>query len=68
MTGQGVALLVRPSVGMWWFAAAVDVAHGSSMVGLAVLSPRYRRPALVSAAVAGVSACFELATARRRSA
>jgi hypothetical protein len=66
MAAQGAALLVRPSAGAWRLAAAVDAAHGSSMVGLAVLSPRYRRPALVSAAVAGVSAWFELATSRRR--
>lgn len=30
----------------------VDLAHAASMVGLAICSPTYRRPALVSAAVA----------------
>jgi hypothetical protein len=31
---------------------AVDSLHAASMIGLALVSPRYRRPALVSAAVA----------------
>ena len=66
MVGQGVALLVRPSTAMWRLGSAVDAAHGTSMVGLAVLSRRYRRPAVISAAVAATSAWLEIASVRTR--
>jgi hypothetical protein len=64
MAAQGVAQLVRPSAGMAQLVAVVEGLHGSSMVGLAVLSPRYRRPALIAAAVAGLSGAAELAATR----
>jgi hypothetical protein len=62
MVGQGAVLLLRPTVRMRRLGAAVDAAHGSSMVGLAVLSRRYRRPAAASAAIAGASAWLEVAS------
>jgi hypothetical protein len=40
---------------------ATDAAHGASMVALATVSQRYRRPAAISAAVAGVSTVLGLA-------
>jgi hypothetical protein len=39
---------------------ATDAAHGASMVALAAASRRYRRPAAISAAAAGVSALLGL--------
>jgi hypothetical protein len=64
IAAQGVAQLVRPSTGTTRLVAVVEALHGSSMVGLAVLSPRYRRPALIAAAVAGLSGAAELAAIR----
>jgi hypothetical protein len=62
MAGQGAVLLVRPTVRMRRLGAFVDAAHASSMVGLALVSPRYRRPAVTSAAIAGASAWLEIAS------
>jgi hypothetical protein len=64
IAAQGVAQLVRPSTATTQTVAVVEALHGSSMVGLAVLSPRYRRPALIAAAVAGLSGAAELAATR----
>jgi hypothetical protein len=47
-------------------AVAVDVIHTATMVGLAVWSPRYRKVALVTAAVAASGAVLDHA-ARKRS-
>jgi hypothetical protein len=44
---------------------AVDALHAASMVGLAMLRPEYRRPALISAAVATGSAAVTWVQARR---
>jgi hypothetical protein len=44
--------------------AAVDVLHGLSMVGLACVAPRLRRPALTSAALSGALAAVEAVHAR----
>ena len=47
-------------------AVLVDVIHTATMVGVAVWSPRYRKVALVTAAVASTGAVLDHA-ARRRS-
>jgi hypothetical protein len=60
---QAVALHRWPVRAARW-CAAVDALHGASMVLLATLSPRHRRPALLSAGVAGVLALLELAGSR----
>jgi hypothetical protein len=50
-------LLTRdPSPAVRRALAAVDGLHAASMIGLALVSARYRRPALVSAAIATVLA------------
>jgi hypothetical protein len=64
LVAQGVAQLARPSAGTMHAVAAVEALHGSSMLGLAVLSSGYRRPALIAAAAAGLSGAAELAAAR----
>jgi hypothetical protein len=54
---QGAAVLVRPDGRLLLAVGAiVDVLHAVSMVLVARWWPRYRQPALVSAAAAGVSA------------
>jgi hypothetical protein len=58
-------VLVRPSRGVVLGGAAVDALHALSMVGAAAVWPQYRRPALVSAGMAGASAALALATAPR---
>jgi hypothetical protein len=46
----------RPARGTLGAGAAVDAAHALSMLAIAFVSPRSRRPALSSAAVAGTLA------------
>lgn len=53
---QGAALLIRPKNPLVIGALAVDALHASSMIGAALVWPRYRRAALTSAAVATASA------------
>jgi len=53
---QGGALLIRPESPLVIGALAVDALHATSMVGAAIVWPRYRRAALTSAAVATASA------------
>lgn len=54
---QGVAVLVRPDRRLMVTGGSiVDVLHAGSMIAAARWWPRYRRPALASAAVAGISA------------
>ncbi len=62
--GQGVALLAVPTAGVVTLGAVVDALHASSMVGLALWKPRYRRLALVSAAFAATGALTGAALAR----
>jgi hypothetical protein len=62
--GQGVGTAVRADATALTLGAAVDVAHLASMVALAVISPRWRRTAIGSAAVAAASAATGLALAR----
>jgi hypothetical protein len=60
---QGAAQLRQPAKGTTRLVAAVELAHGASMAGLAVVSPRYRRPALIALALAGASLAIEVAGA-----
>jgi hypothetical protein len=53
---QGAAVLIRPAPMLVIGGSAVDVLHAISMIAAGVISPGYRRAALVSAAVAGASA------------
>jgi hypothetical protein len=53
---QGAATLALPGAEAAWASAAVDGAHAASMVLLAAFSGRYRRAALINAAVAAASA------------
>jgi hypothetical protein len=55
--------LPRPEV--LQLSVVVDALHAASMVGLAMLRAEYRRPALISAAVATGSAAVTWAEARR---
>ncbi|GAB2461170.1 hypothetical protein [Jatrophihabitans fulvus] len=51
---QGAVTLVSPSADVLWLGAAVDSAHAASMLPFAVT--RFRRAALLSAAIAASSA------------
>jgi hypothetical protein len=53
---QSAVLLLRPSRPLTVGAAVVDGLHAATMVAAALIWPRYRRPALTSAAVATASA------------
>ncbi|MGH2865748.1 MAG: hypothetical protein ACRDJX_10940 [Solirubrobacteraceae bacterium] len=56
--GEGLALVCRPSARCLRLAAATDALHCASMLALARISPRWRGPALLSAATASaLSAC-----------
>jgi hypothetical protein len=61
--GAVQASLPRPEV--LELSVAVDALHAASMVGLAMLRAEYRRPALISAAVATGSAAVTWVQARR---
>jgi hypothetical protein len=61
--GLGAALVPRVITGRR--RALVDGLHAASMIGWAGLDPRHRRPALLSAASAGVLVVAESLTARR---
>ena len=56
LLAQGAALLARPTRATEAANAAIDAAHGVSMLIVAVASRRYRRAAVTSAAAAAVSA------------
>ena len=58
---QSAVLLLRPSRPLATAAAMVDGLHAASMVAAALAWPRYRRPALTSAAVAAGAAVVTLA-------
>ena len=53
---QGLALITRPEPPVVTVAVATDVLHAASMLLLGWIRPVYRRPAVVSAAVAASSA------------
>ena len=53
---QGAVALVRPSRFVVLGGGAVDALHALSMVGVAGVDARYRRPALLSAGAAAASA------------
>lgn len=65
---QGVAVAVRPGRRfLLTGGSVVDALHAASMIAVARWRPRYRRPALASAAVAGASAVVgSLISLRRR--
>jgi hypothetical protein len=56
MLVQGGVELARPRHDVIRVGAAVDATHALSMVGVALVSPRYRRGAVISAAIATASA------------
>jgi hypothetical protein len=62
---QGVAQLARPRASVLAISAVVDVLHAASMFGLAAEHAEYRRPALLSGAVATGSAATTALLARR---
>jgi hypothetical protein len=62
---QGVAQASLPRAEVLQLSVVVDGLHAASMVGLAMVRAEYRRPALISAAVATGSAAVTWAEARR---
>jgi hypothetical protein len=62
---QGAAQASLPRAELLELSVVVDALHAASMVGLAALRAEYRRPALISAAVATGSAAVTWAQARR---
>ncbi|MDX6366060.1 MAG: hypothetical protein QOK30_1136 [Nocardioidaceae bacterium] len=62
---QGAAQASMPRAAVLQLSVVVDALHAASMVGLAMLRAEYRRPALISAAVATGSAAVTWAQARR---
>ena len=60
---QTAASWVRPTPAVLRLGAEVDALHCASMLVLAILSRRWRRPALASAAIAGMLARAGLAAA-----
>jgi hypothetical protein len=62
---QGAAQASLPRAEVLELSVVVDALHAASMVGLAFLRAEYRRPALISAAVATGSAAVTWAQARR---
>jgi hypothetical protein len=63
---QGAAQASLPRAELLELSVVVDALHAASMVGLAALRAEYRRPALISAAVATGSAAVTWAQARRQ--
>lgn len=55
---QGLIVLLRPDELTLAGGSGVDALHGSSMLALALIMPEFRKPALISAALAGLSATF----------
>ena len=65
---QAVVTTARPSASVAAASAAVDLLHAATGVGLAAVSPRWRRIALVDAGVAaGLAACGWIVHRRGRS-
>jgi len=65
MVLQAAAQAARPDRFMLDAGVVTDAAHGASMVALAALSRRYRRPAGLSATVAGLAAALGIACRTR---
>lgn len=65
MLAQHVAVLASPRRPLVLGSAAVDTLHGASMLAAAVVWPRYRRAALVSAATAFASTATAALTSGR---
>lgn len=61
MLVQAALQAARPDRRLVDAGVAVDASHSASMVALAAVSRRYRRPASLSAAVAGISTALGLA-------
>jgi len=61
---QAVATGRAPTPAVLWLGAEVDVAHAATMIGLAAVERRYRRAALVDAAIATAFALMGAAAAR----
>jgi hypothetical protein len=57
---QAVNSTVHPTPGTRTLSSAVDLLHAASMLGLAMVSPRLRRPAMTSASIAIVCAAGAL--------
>lgn len=66
LLAQAIALGVRPNRTVLRIGATVDLLHAASMFGLAAVSGRYRRPALISGLIATSSAVVMLEQDRRR--
>ncbi len=49
---QAVVTGLAPTPSVLWLGAKIDATHAASMVGLAVFNRRYRRAALIDAAIA----------------
>lgn len=60
LVGQGAVVIARPSGRAAVIGAVVDAAHAATMLAVAAVSTRYRRPALISAFVAGACAAAQL--------
>lgn len=63
---QSIVTTVAPSQGVVRAGFAIDLVHAASMLALAAADRRRRRPALTSAAIAGVLAVTEAVGMRRR--
>lgn len=55
MAVQGALTVARPSRAVLDVGAGTDALHLASMIGLAAVTPKYRRTALISATVAAAS-------------
>jgi hypothetical protein len=62
---QGVLIVRDPSAAALGLGGAVDLSHALSMVPMIAVSARFRRPAMISAAMAAVSAVVGSVLARR---
>ncbi|MBA3524276.1 MAG: hypothetical protein H0T85_06935 [Geodermatophilaceae bacterium] len=65
MLAQHLAVLAAPQRSLVLGSAAVDTLHGASMLAAAVIWPRYRRAALISAGTAFASTATAVLTGRR---
>jgi hypothetical protein len=62
---QGIAVLASPDRSLVTTGGSItDLLHAASMVAAAIVWPRYRRPALVSATIAGASTVAGFLTSR----
>jgi hypothetical protein len=60
LIAQGIVTTVRRDRAVVLTSVGVDIVHAASMILTAALLPRYRRPALISAAAASGSAALAL--------